>query len=343
MPSIREQLITQMRTELRAMASHVLGTGHTVPPWTLAILARPDAAMDPAETVADAGADVELRALLRAHGELAKLVAPATPELLVMLYKDSDDVRFRQTFGQARIVRSFVVAAVLSLVVFLVVSWSPYLNEPRWGDFFTSSGWPLFVNEMFFISSAALGASFSSLFQVSRAITNGTFRPKDESSYWVEFMLGILAGLLLSTVLNLADIAPQDGDAASGMNFRAAALALVGGFSSSVVQKVLQRLIDALETVVRGGAEAEIQIREQTGKLRLEESLVKERMRASMLLNDLQRRLIAGDSPAALAALLDQASQKALSNEVQPVALTAAALPPAKPPAKESAAEKGTG
>lgn len=339
MPSIREQLITQMRTELRAMASHMLGTGHTVPPWTLAILARPDAAMDPAEEGADAGGDVALRALLRAHGELAKLVAPATPELMVMLYKDSDEVRFRQTFGQARIVRSFVVAAVCSLVVFLVVSWSPYLNEPRWGDFFTSSGWPLFVNEMFFISSAALGASFSSLFQVSRAITNGTFRPKDESSYWVQFMLGILAGLLLSTVLNLADIAPQDGDAGAGMNFRAAALALVGGFSSSVVQKVLQRLIDALETVVRGGAEAEIQIREQTGKLRLEESLVKERMRVSMLLNDLQRRLIAGDSPVALAALLDQASQNALSNEVQPVTLTAAALPPAK----ESATEKGTG
>lgn len=339
MPSIREQLITQMRTELRAMASHLLGTGHTVPPWTLAILARPDAAMDPAEDGADAGRDVALRALLRAHGELAKLIAPATPDLMVMLYKDSDDVRFRQTFGQARIVRSFVVAAVVSLVVFLVVSWSPYLNEPRWGDFFTSSGWPLFVNEMFYISSAALGASFSSLFQVSRAITNGTFRPRDESSYWVQFMLGILAGLLLSTVLNLADIAPKDGDAGAGMNFRAAALALVGGFSASVVQKVLQRLIDALETVVQGGAEAEIQIREQTGKLRLEESLVKERMRASMLLNDLQRRLIAGDSPAALAALLDQASQKALSNEVQPATLTAAALPPAK----QSATEKGTG
>jgi hypothetical protein len=76
MPSIREQLITQMRTELRAMASHMLGTGHTVPPWTLAILARPDAAMDPAEE--GAGGDVALRALVRAHGELAKLVAPAT-------------------------------------------------------------------------------------------------------------------------------------------------------------------------------------------------------------------------------------------------------------------------
>lgn len=339
MPSIREQLITQMRTELRAMATHLLGTGHTVPPWTLEILARPAAAMDPEEEDADAGGDVALRALLRAHGELAKLIAPATPELMVMLYKDSDAVRFRQTFGQARIVRSFVVAAIFSLVVFLVVSWSPYLNESKWGDFFTSSGWPLFVNEMFFISSAALGASFSSLFQASRAITNGTFRPKEESSYWVQFMLGILAGLLLSTVLNLGDIAPQDHDAGAGLNFRAAALALVGGFSSSVVQKVLQRLIDALETVVRGGADAEIQIREQTGKLRLEESLVKERMRASMLLNDLQRRLIAGDSPVALAALLDQASQNALSNEVQPVTLTAAALPPAK----DNATEKGTG
>jgi hypothetical protein len=213
------------------------------------------------------------------------------------------------------------------------VSWSPYLNEPQYGDFFTSSGWPLFVNEMFFISSAAMGASFSNLFQVNRAITNGTFLPKDEASYWVQFTLGIVAGLLLSTVLNLNTIAPMDDKALTNLNFRGAGLALIGGFSSSVVQKVLKRLIDALETVVRGGGEGEIQIREQTGKLRVEEALAKERMRSSLLLHDIQSRVLAGESSEALIGVLDQASRKVLSDDTMPLS------PPEPPPAPESAAK----
>ena len=51
-----------------------------------------------------------------------------------------------------------------------------------------------------------------------------------------------------------------------------AVLALIGGFSSSVVQNVIKRMIDTLETVVRGSAEAEVAIRAQTGKLRVEEA-----------------------------------------------------------------------
>jgi hypothetical protein len=330
MASIREQLFTQMRAEVRAMASHALGTGLTVPAWTLAILARTHAGGAPPAEGASAGAakDMPLRELARAHAEISKVVSPATPELMVLLYKDVDATRLRQTFGQARIVRSFMVAALLSLVVFLVMSWSPYLNDPKHGYFFTSSGWPLLLNEFFFLSSAAVGASFSNLFQIDRELSAGTFVPKNQSTYWVQFIPGIVGGLLLSTILNVQSIAPSSAEAAGRMHFKTATLALMGGFSSSVVQ----RMIEALESILRGSAEQEVQARDQSDKQRLEDRLAKDRMRATLMLVDMQRRLAGSESPEALRALVDKASRSLLSNEGESPPEAARPAAPTPPP-----------
>lgn len=324
--AIREKLVTQLHAEARAMASHALGTGLAVPPATLEVLTR----------LEEHPGQVALRELASVHAELARLVAPCTPELLALLYKETDDARLKQTFGQVRVTRSFMLAALISIATFIGISLSNYIKDPRHGDFFTSSGWPLFVNEMFFVSSAAIGASFSTLFQVNREITSGTYRPRDEPSYWVQFTLGIVAGLLLSTVLNLRSIEPQGDVALTRMNFSSALLALLGGFSSSVVQKVIQRIIDALETVVRGSQEQEIKVREQESRLRAEETLARERMRTTLLLHDLRRRLAAGEGPEALRALLSEAGRSILSSDGR--APEPAVIPAAPEPAAEGAA-----
>jgi hypothetical protein len=335
MDSIRDKLIMQMHAGARAMASHALGTGLPVPPWVLATIARLDGGVE-------RRLEVPLREIARVYQELARTVAPATPELLLMLYQGNDESRLKRTFGHIRITRRFMLAAVVAIVSFVLISLSSYINDPASGDFFTSSGLPLFVNELFFLSSAAIGAAFSNLFQVNREIMNGTYRPKDEPTYWVQFTLGIVAGLLMSTVLNISSIAPQDDAAFSRLNFGSALLALLGGFSSSVVQKVIQRIIDALETIVRGSAEQEIRVREQAGRLRMEERLARERMRTTLMLNDIQRRLGAGEDPEAVRALLEETSRSVLSDGGQvPQRPPGPAEPPEALEAAPAAAAEG--
>ena len=57
------------------------------------------------------------------------------------------------------------------------------------------SGHVLLYNLLFLIAAAGLGASFQALFQANRYVVAGTFDPKYESSYWIRFVLGLIAGL----------------------------------------------------------------------------------------------------------------------------------------------------
>lgn len=88
----------------------------------------------------------------------------------------------------------------------------------------------------------------------------------------------------------------------------------MGGFSSSFVQRLIQRLIEALETILRGAADQELRARDEAHKVRLEEQLAKDRVRASLLLADMQRQLGAGQDPEALRARLEEISQSVLTS-----------------------------
>ncbi|MGK3965421.1 hypothetical protein WMF38_14745 [Sorangium sp. So ce118] len=227
-------------------------------------------------------------------------------------------------------IRSSILAALLSLATFLGVTLTTYVNDPRSGDIFTSSGLPLLINELLFLSSASLGASFANLFQIDREVSSGRFVPRHESSYWVRFVLGIMAGLLLATVLNISQVAPKDAGQLERIHFSAAGLALMGGFSSSVVQRILQRMIETLEALVRGSGEAEVAARELANKMKLEQSLAAERVRVTLLLSDVQRRLAAGEDADSILHRLDQVNRRVMSSDGQETPPTA--LPPAEPP-----------
>lgn len=331
-----QKLTAEITEEVRAMASHALSAGKPVPGWVLETAAQ-------AEGGAGAAAEVSTPDLQKAHAELSRLVAPFTPDLIILLEMEAEASGFERALGQVRIARVFMAILGASLALFLALSVSPYLNDPKYGDIFTSSGWPLFANELFFLATAAVGASFSNLFQLNRELTRGTFTPKNQSSYWVQFTLGVVAGLLLSTLLNVNTIAPTDDVGSTQLHLRAAALALVGGFSSSVVQRVIQRLIDALESILRGSPEQDIEAREQAGRQQLEEMLAKDRTRAALLLVDVQRRLAAGESPEALDALLDRASQAILLNEPHRMEDPARPATPALPSPRRASEVEGEG
>ena len=328
-----ETIAQEMLNEARAMAVHALRGGIAVPGRILELVAQAGALSERRDQAAVEGAMPDIS---RAHGELARLIEPFTPDLIVMLEIESRVSPLVRAMGRTRIERSFVLTALASISVFVALSLSDYLKDPMYGDFFTSSGFPLLINEFFFLSSAAVGASFSNLFQIDRELMAGTFIPKNQSSYWVQFILGIVAGLLLSTILNVQSVAPTTAKGVGRVSFEAATFALMGGFSSSIVQRIVQRIIEALESVLRGSAEQEVQARERANRLHLEDALAKNRMRTTLMLVDMQRRLAGGESPETLLARVEQASRSIISNEELPSDDPAPSVVQAPPAAKSA-------
>jgi hypothetical protein len=101
-------------------------------------------------------------------------------------------------------------------------------------------------------------------------------------------------------------------------------------------------MIEALESILRGSADQELLAQDQANKQRLEEMLGKDRMRTTLMLVDMQRRLAGGESPEALQALVEQASRAVLSNDALPLQELSRPALPALPPSAPDAA-KATG
>src|SRR5438270_13746307 len=105
---------------------------------------------------------------------------------------------------------------------------------------------------MHLISAAGLGACFYALFKARRFITNGTYDPKYEPTYWVRFILGITAGTLLALLIPV-------GGSAGSVELTKPLLALLGGFSAEAVYRILLRMVETLETLVQGSDQQAIE------------------------------------------------------------------------------------
>lgn len=146
--------------------------------------------------------------------------------------------------GPIALIRKLVLVSILLLVVFLLTALSPDVNSVN-GDVFTSSGMNLLVNEVFLLAAAGIGAAFAALFTASRYIARRTYDPQYESTYWIRFVLGLLAGIVLASLI------PVKADSTIGA-FSRPLLALVGGFSAAVVFRILTRLVATLESLFQG-------------------------------------------------------------------------------------------
>lgn len=218
----------------------------------------------------------DIRQLTRAHNELVRIVAPATPRTLLVVAEGRQSAL--SMLGPVRLVRQMLVVVILLLVAFLLLASSQDVNETS-GDFFHSAGVPVLVNGLFYLVAGGLGAAFSALFTAHRYIKDGVYDPKYESTYWLRFILGLMAGLLLPALVPLAS------DAEAGAVTRPV-LALLGGFSASVLYRVLERLANTVETLVRSDPRQLRSAEQEVAAARTSEQTAIERL---ALVGDLRR------------------------------------------------------
>jgi hypothetical protein len=323
-PGLRDQILR----ECTEMVRYALSSGIRVSPALVETV-------DAARAAPPAGTS-DLAALAGAHERLSKLVAPATPRALVLFAEE--DRKQKGTMlrlpGPVRLVRRMALAALVSVTLFIGSSLSRYVSHDS-GDVLDSFGRALLINEMFWLASAGVGASFAMLFQVNEFIVNRSYDPKYESSYWIKFLIGVIAGFILVALIPLDGLEGGAAAAAGGKTATAAqalarpTLAMLGGFSASAVYRILNRLIGTVESVFRADPREEAALREQAAGARAAEDAAAARLGVASRLVELRQQIAAGAAPEDVSRLLAE-----MVTAMVPVEPAAAQPAPARPDAE---------
>lgn len=292
----------QAYQECLAMTRYVLSSGSKMP----ASLAQK------LESFAGPGdgptSDFIARDLANVHSRLAQIVAPATPRTILLLDRESSKKGFWHFLGPVPHIRRMMLATIVFLITFIATSTSEVVTGNV--NLAVEHGKSLFLNELFLLAAAGLGACFSALFQANRYIADGTFDPKYEASYWIRIFLGVIAGLLLAVLIPLDSLTGLQATAAQTLgggggsteqsaptavlNLAMPTLAMLGGFSATVVYRLLNRIVEALESLVRGETRDIINARDQAAQARYAEQLTQSRVELATSLVSLQQQLSAG-------------------------------------------------
>jgi hypothetical protein len=296
MDAFSSQLAIQLLQDCETMARHAVANGMALPQWLGNALAkmggRPAATRrqlaeleaGPLDVAAKAtrrealsaelGAAVreDLRGLTRIHSVLAELVAPATPRSLAAT-ENADS--FARAMRSIPLIGQMLTVGLLCLAAYIAVLAFP-AGAGSWGEVARQAG---------LLAAAGLGASFYALFTANRYVIARTYDPKYTIVYWTRFGLGLIAGVILANLIVvrtsssvLRDVGPTT-------------IALLGGYSSDAVNRILRRLVDMLVTLVRGDTREIVAAREHQLKAAMAEQSARERLATASTLLQLYQRL----------------------------------------------------
>ena len=242
----------QLVRECEAMVQHALGTGRVVPADVMARLDRAVSAPDVPKAVAapdrrddargeDAAASASAMetsrfvSLAMAHAGLALAIAPATPEAVLLMADERERHPVRCEFGPLPLVRQMLGLAMFSLLVLLAVSVSAHVNNVNVSkSLLELAGFPLLMVEAFLVSAASLGACFANLQKINTVISDGTYDPRVQSTYWTRWVMGVISGIVLSQIVYdffLGHSGNNPTDNATPTAIGQPLLALLGGYS----------------------------------------------------------------------------------------------------------------
>lgn len=317
-------LAKQSFLECEAMAKHALSSGLKVSGGLLQRLKALETAINMGN---DDPKGLLMRRLGECHSQLAHIIAPATPRTILLLDSEARQGGLFSFLGPVPLTRQMMLAALFSLAMLICLTLSPEVNGSQNNtDILLGSGLPLLLNELFLLSAAALGASFSALFIANRYIQEGTFDPKYNISYWVRFVLGLIAGFILATLIDIHAFQTSANNTTQVTEpFARPLLAMLGGFSASVVYRILNRIAESVESVFRGDAREQLKTQTEAQRNQLKSEAEQDRSRLAYRLMALQKKISSGEPQATLQKELDTLMRELVGDDT----LDTGAEPPA--------------
>ena len=295
--NLREQLYL----ECRAMTEYVLARGQSVP---ASVIKNIEAIEDYIVSTDEEGQtiqtpvirkDVDISDLVDTHDFLSQLIEPASPKTILLLDMEQKRKSVFKFLSPVALVRQLMVASFLSLLIFVALMASPYIDGEKLAeDVLSASGLEQLLRLMFYMSSAGLGASFAALYKANFYIAKGSYDPTYEASYWIRFSLGIIAGLLLALLISERSIS-NDGMLSHGV--ARPLLAILGGFSADLLYSFLNRMVETFKSLFESNARDMIDAKELEGKAKLANMEVQKRMQLAQRLMDMQQQISTSSDP----------------------------------------------
>lgn len=257
--------------------------------------------------------------LLPVYNYLVNLVKPATPGTLVLFEKNRQSTKRFKFLGPLPIVRQFMVLCIFSLVALILVSLSPHVNAHTIQlSMLQGEGIDQMERLAFLLACASVGASFYALFKMNTYINQGTFNMKYSATYWSRYVLGLVAGVLLSELFvvfinpeissdQLTNKAGLDEDTMldSANYLLKPILAILGGFSASLVYRILNRLIEAIESIFKGSSTEAVHRMQQKMTMEAQENEQRIKSMASQQILALKNDLVKNGADKAMLDKLD--------------------------------------
>ncbi|MEI6334528.1 MAG: hypothetical protein WCS87_08220 [Methylococcaceae bacterium] len=277
----------QIYLESKSMAGYAMAKGMLVPATAIKNIEAFEGLGFTEESESDflkTQRKIDITALVETHDLLARLIEPALPLTILFLNRELATGSWLKFLGAVPLVRQLMASALIFLFIFVALMSSPLINlESLAADVLSADGIEQGARLIFYIGSAGLGASFAGLYKANHYISNGTFDPSYQSSYWIRFMLGLIAGLLLAILISEDSI--ETGKVLSKGVIRPL-LAILGGFSADLLYTFLNRTLEMFKSLFLNGtqnildakaieAKAKLASLEIDGRNQLAQSLIK--------------------------------------------------------------------
>ncbi len=186
------------------------------------------------------------------------------------------------------------------------------LNRPCVAeDVLSAAGVDQLIRLAFYMSSAALGASFAALYKANFYLSKGTYDPSYQASYWIRFTLGIIAGLLLALLVSERAM-QSEGFLSNGV--ARPLLAILGGFSADLLYTFLNRMVETFKSLFESSTEDILNAKEMEAKAKLAGLEVEGRMNLVQDLMRVQQEIGKSNDPEEVKKQLNEL----LQNLVQP-------------------------
>lgn len=245
---MQSTLTNKVAAEVEAMCHYATANGLKVPAKLVSDTLR---LIDQAPGDA---VDEDADRLSELHHRFCDIVAPAKPQTLLLLLEQKRESPLLAVIGAVPIVRHIMLTSVLFLFMFVIVGQLEIINSQNLlQGILNTDGWVTIAVLGYLMSCAGLGACFSTLYRLNNYLSKATYDSRFDSTYWTSILLGVIAGIFISELL-APTLATPGSDTID--NLGKPALALVGGFSANMVYKVLQRVVDTIESLFKGDQRA---------------------------------------------------------------------------------------